>query len=359
MKKKSKVEPLIRDWILNRIRGFKPSDPLPTIRRISEEMDVSPTSVQKVVNQLKKEGLIDSYVGKGMFLRPRAYVGQRKLVFVSNYPDKDVHGSGGYPYPQIERLRSALTKAGCKFEIMDISGCANSEIPERIRKGGFAGIVLLEASDDHLLMNIQKLMIPVVSMDYDASHLGIPSVIFDNGWGAFKITKHLISEGHRRILAMTCDSAERAGASKFRDPSDELRINGYRYAMMDSGLEPEIISFPQNKEGLKNKFFALMARKNRPTALFIYQAFLAERIVGILKDGSYRIPEDISIVTVGAEKAQFEEGRKYSCVAFDDVEMGQKAAEFMLALLDDRPAGTDRHVVEARIVIAESTRSLP
>ncbi len=358
MSRPSKIETVIRDWIFTRIRTADPAEPIPTIRCISRELDVSPTSVQKVVNQLKKEGVIDAFVGKGMFLRPRAFRERRKVVLVSVY-DLD-RGRRRLRYPSAPMLRFAkmMAEAGCPCEPLNILGMSDADIPGRIRQGGFSGIALLEVSDDHLLVELQKLMLPMVSLDYDASHLGIPSVVFDNGWGAFVITKHLVAQGHARISALTCETMERAGQNRFRDPVDELRLDGYRYAMMDAGLVPDIVSLSLNRELLKNKFFAIMARKDRPTALFIYHLFLAEIVVDMLRDGGYRIPTDISVVSVAAEDLEFEPGKTYTSVAFDNAEMGEEAAAALLRLMKDEPPGPRRHIVAARIAQGDSVHPL-
>jgi DNA-binding LacI/PurR family transcriptional regulator len=358
MKKPSKIETVIRDWIFSRIRTSDPSEPIPTIRKISRILEVSPTSVQKVVNQLKQEGLIDSFVGKGIFIKPIAFKDQRKILFISVYDlDENLDGTA-YPAVQAMAFRRKVMAAGCNFEHLNISGMSNSDIPGKIRQGGFSGVALFEISDDHLLMEIQKLMIPLVSLDYDACHLGLPSVVFDNGWGAFMVTKHLVSQGHARISALTCEPQERSGHNRFRDPVDEIRIAGYRYAMMDAGLVPEIVSLSFKRETLKNTFFSLMARKNRPTALFIYHYFLAEIVAGILREGAYRIPEDISIVTVSGENLEFEPGRRYTSVAFSSVEMGDVAAGFLLKILGGEPLASSRHVIEARLLTADSVHQL-
>jgi GntR family transcriptional regulator len=64
---------LIRDYILLNIQSgaFPPDFKIPSEREMSEQFNVSRMTVTKAIQELVREGLLYSRVGKGTFVRPR------------------------------------------------------------------------------------------------------------------------------------------------------------------------------------------------------------------------------------------------------------------------------------------------
>ncbi|MBW1712826.1 MAG: LacI family DNA-binding transcriptional regulator, partial [Deltaproteobacteria bacterium] len=114
---------------------------------------------------------------------------------------------------------------------------------------------------------------------------------FDNFKAAYLATQHLLSLKHRRV-GLICgpfSKVERVGQ----------RLNGYRAALQDHGLEydPELViekdyTLIEGKEAMQR----LLALRPRPTAVFAASDVLAMGALTAARESGLRVPEDISLV---------------------------------------------------------------
>ena len=101
---------------------------------------------------------------------------------------------------------------------------------------------------------------------------------------------HLISLGHKRIACIV-------GASKTR--YDNGRVNGYRAAMHEAGLEEDealIVEADFNILSGMNVANHLLRMENRPSAIFACGDLMAYGVMQAAFINHLRIPEDLSVV---------------------------------------------------------------
>ena len=140
-------------------------------------------------------------------------------------------------------------------------------------------IDFLEASDT-----------PFVSIQNHLLDKRIDCVKVDNVTGAYDVTRHLISLGHRRIIHT---------AGPLDSGISQDRMRGFMMAMREAGLPMDNSSIVHCGSLFNDGYWCmkrLMAQKNRPTAIVFanditaFGGYLAARESGIA------IPDDISIV---------------------------------------------------------------
>ncbi|GAB3598525.1 LacI family DNA-binding transcriptional regulator [Microbacterium tumbae] len=153
-------------------------------------------------------------------------------------------------------------------------------------------------------------------------------IAIDNVAAARDAVTHLATAGRRRIAAI--------GAQASPYASSELRLRGYREALMaaglgHAGLVEEVLQF-RRADGA-DAMERLLARSERPDAVFCFSDLLALGAHRALHLHGLRIPTDIAVV------------------GFDDIEDGAYATPSLTTIRPDRSfiARTALDRIEARL----------
>lgn len=149
------------------------------------------------------------------------------------------------------------------------------------------GIIFTPVSNKNRAMieAVKQYGIPILQL-YRIAYDDIDSLIIDDEKGAYMATKHLIQNGHRRILLVS----ENATLPPNRE-------SGFRMAFSDSGI-------PVNDDYIVYVPFYVSARDLlarrintiKPTAIIAVTNTLAIETIKLLKELKLSIPEDMSII---------------------------------------------------------------
>lgn len=151
-------------------------------------------------------------------------------------------------------------------------------------------IVVPCGTDASLLEQVEDNGVPVVLIDRQYGESKLSYVTTNNYQGGLEAVRYLISNGHRRIA---CIKGVQSSV-----PSQE-RVEGYRSAMKEAGLEKEEI-IVGNDFSVQNGYFEtqlLLSREVRPTAIFTLGNTIAMGAMRAIREAGLRIPEDISLMT--------------------------------------------------------------
>jgi DNA-binding LacI/PurR family transcriptional regulator len=173
----------------------------------------------------------------------------------------------------------------------------------------------------------------------------------DNVKGGYLATSHLISKGHKKICYL-------AG------PESNLityeRLNGYRKAMSERGLENYEYIESADGMGFRHGYEAakkLLAGENRPTAIFAFNDTLALGAKKLFKEVNIKVPDDMALV--GFDDIPITE---YSSVSLTTVrqprvKMCHIGVEMLLDILEGKyPKGYYAKVIlQPELVIRESS----
>ncbi len=349
----------IRQRLLSAIMSgrYGPEGPLPTIRELARSFKVSTNTVQKAIHQLCEEGILEARRRRGTVIRSvqlRARNSRRVAVALPYGRTEGLDRRRGWPDTVLIPLRQRLAEAGYSLVLCPLLDMDEFAIVEHLRGLELAGIVLFEVYNDHLVTEIRELRLPMVSADYDAFHLGISSVVFDNAWGCFQATRFLIERGHRHIVTLHPHHTRRIGRNAFRDAVDKERVEGYRLAMKDAGLPVRIEEFPKADDAFRVKLLELLAGPVIPTALVCRDDRVAQAVAKQLQALEFRIPQDISVIGFGDEGLEFAPGRRLSSVWVDREGMGQTTAQYVLREMKKPSQFPQRHVLPTQVVDYDS-----
>jgi DNA-binding LacI/PurR family transcriptional regulator len=351
---------------------YGPEGLLPTIRDLARRLKVSTNTVQKAIHQLSSEGVVEARPGRGIVVKSVGRPpGGSRLVGVPLPYDRlePLRRDRGWPHGVLIPLRDRLAEAGYSAVFCPLLNVDELAVVEHLRGLNLAGIVLFEVYNDHLVTEIAALRLPMVSMDYDTSHLGIPSVVFDNAWGGFQAARHLIDHGHRHIVSLHPRHRRRVGRNPFLDAVDKERVEGFRLAMMSAGLAVRLEDFTLVTDSpageavgesgvLQERLAALFETQPVPTALMCRNDGIARIVAEHLRELALRVPEDVSIIGFGDAAMEFSPGKRLTSIWVDRDGMGRTAAQYILREMKQRTPVPHRHVLPTHVAGYDSVADL-
>jgi len=163
--------------------------------------------------------------------------------------------------------------------------------------GRVDGLVLIGSYTSQDIIRTLRENIPVVAVQSNAVHPGVPFLDVDNEAGGYLATRYLLSQGHRRILHLAAPPGV-SGA--------DLRHQGYCRAMREAGVEitPESVRRPEQpfffstSDGSRSmkSYLETTDSQDRHTAVFCVSDAIALGCIEAIKAHGLQVPEDISVV---------------------------------------------------------------
>lgn len=175
---------------------------------------------------------------------------------------------------------------------------------------------------------------PIAVVDYDAEG------------GAYAATSYLLSMGHRRI-------AHLSGPSGY--VTTGLRIDGYRRALRDFGVESEPDRIVTAGMGRQDGYVAghRMLAETDATAVFVASDMAAAGAVAAAREAGRRVPDDLSVVGFDDLILALDVFPALTTVHVPQPELGREAARRAMYAADDDLAA-ERITLGTHIVVRDS-----
>lgn len=192
-----------------------------------------------------------------------------------------------------EGIESEARHNSYKLNITYMSRSANiNDIKKDLKKNSIDGMLLLGTEmDEQDFIEFLDIDIPILFLDSNFININANYVVIDNISGAYKGTKHLLDNGHRNIGYLK---------SSISIQNFEERYEGYKKALDEAQITNSsnyIVSLmPTMNEAYKDMKKYLSGNPYLPTAYIADNDIIAMGAIKALKENSYKIPEDISIV---------------------------------------------------------------
>jgi LacI family transcriptional regulator len=171
------------------------------------------------------------------------------------------------------------------------------------------------------------------------------ALVPDNAGGAFRVTTHLLENGHRRI-------AHLAGPQSFSTTSE--RLNGYRGALSAFGVAPDpelIVTGDFSRDGAYESCLGMVDSGVRFSAIFAASDIMAIGALSALRDRGLGVPGDVSLVGFDDIPISRDLTPPLTTVAIPMAQMGRRAMEIAL---DVHSAPDLRERVPATVVVRDS-----
>lgn len=177
----------------------------------------------------------------------------------------------------------------------------------------------------------------------------VSHVSIDNHAAAYKLTKHLISAGHKKIGLISCKSSV---------VSTLQRESGFKKALADSGIEfrEDFIKYGDYSfnSGLRaaNQFVSM---KDGPTAIFAISDIMAIGALRAIRENNLRVPEDVAVA--GFDNINFSSmcNPTLTTISQPKYDMGCISMELLLQQIRGELKEPKAILLEYEMIIREST----
>ena len=337
------------------MKSPKKNNPAVTLKSVAKLVGLTKGTVSAVLNNSAASRSIPNHTKK------RILAAAQELEYKPNY------------FARSLRLRRTYTVGVIAEEIGDPYGSMIiSGIELHLRQNNFFFLTVIHRHDPKLLETYSQLLLsrgvegfitvdtsitvqPSLPTVASAGHRNLPGVtniVLDHKKAARLALQHLRDLGHEKIAfirgqTFSSDSAVRWAAIREVAAEIGVRIDPELTIQLESTDSTPQIGYPVTKK--------LLSREKPFTALFAYNDISAIGSLWAIREASFRVPEDISVL--GFDDIP---GAAFSSPALTTVRqpllrMGQIAAQTLLDEIEGRSKHIAEVVIEPTLVIRQST----
>lgn len=264
---------------------------------------------------------------------------------------------GGYDSFYWKMYQSINMKAVQKesftlLEVISLKGEAELSLPKMVLEQKVDGLIIIGRLQTEYLAALNKSTnIPIVYLDFYDEHQMSDAVISNSYYGSYMLTNYLFEMGHENIAyvgTLLCTA------------SITDRYFGYARSMMEHGktVPSDWVIPDRNMEGVVNVDIRYDEFAQKPTAFVCNSDLTASRVVNLLEEQGYRVPEDVSVV--GFDNYLYPGLCDVDITTFDvDVkEMSKKAVHILIKKIEDDRYKQGITIVDGHVVYKNSVRNI-
>lgn len=216
------------------------------------------------------------------------------------------------------------------------------------------GVIVSQAKETKTYEHFKSLLskgIPLVFFDRICPGVDASIVVVDDYMGAFNAVSHLIETGCRRIAFYGMKGNAVIGKNRY---------NGYRDALLKSGLKPsdDLIFACDNRNEAEVITPDILKNENHPDAFFCVNDDTAVGVMYTAKRMGFLIPGEISVCGFTNDNRARACDPQLTTVEQRGVEVGRNAADILIDKVEGIiPIGkVEKRVVRTRLVVRGSSR---
>ncbi|MGL4608984.1 MAG: LacI family DNA-binding transcriptional regulator [Trueperaceae bacterium] len=322
------------------------TNPTPTIRDIAKRVGVSIGTVSRALKgqsgltEETRQHVLAVAESLGYDLGRLRSVRPKRILFLTERKRGDIVHNPFYA-PVLHGAEDACRQEGVALSYNTLAPGDN--VPEILRIQDPDALLCVGSFEAALLEPLRSYSLVLV----DTYTEDLPSVNSDNVAGAYQVTQHLIALGKRRIAFL--------GGPPYY--SIVQRLEGYRQALRDAGLEPEegleqhaAQEFPSLAHDLVK---TILLAKPRPDAIVAYNDTFALATLAACQQLGLGVPQDVAVAGYDDISESEHSIPPLTTVRVDKEAMGQEAVRL---LLHPRVRQQTQVVSPVRLVVRESTR---
>ena len=314
-----------------------------TIKDVAREADVSVATVSRVFNdsgpvsESTRQRILEvagrlQYSPNGA---ARSLITNRTSTIGVLLPDL----YGEFFSEVIRGMDQAAQPSGYHL-LVSSSHDAKDEIEAALRamRGRVDGLIVMSPHVDarSLVTNVPGTL-PIVLLNCAVTGNGYDALSIENQRGARDMVRHLLGLGHRSIAIIT-------GAAGNHDAAERLR--GYQDAMREAGVAVPndwVIPGDFTEASGYRAATAVLALRDRPTAVFAANDAMAIGALSALRDAGVAVPGDIAVVGFDDIPMARYMSPPLSSVHVAIAELGTQAVRTLIHAIDSKNEHARRH----------------
>ena len=332
----------------------------PTIRDIAKIAKVSPTAVSMALNDwprisqetrkrilriAKKLNYQLNYVARSLVIKRSHTIGLIITTIMNPFYPELAKGIEDKARELGYNIILCSTNYDLRLEKYDIN---------MLRSKGVDGIIFssVEINDPNIRPLVED-RFPFILVNRRIFHRTLDKkidyIVLDNFSGGYTAMEHLFKLGHRRIGII-------AGALNISTAAE--RTNGAKKLLSDHGLafDPNLIiecNFSKDLAFQATK--KLLSIKERPTAIFAENDYMALGAREAILDGGLRIPEDMALVGFDDIAAAALRGVEITTISQKKYEMGSLAVKILIDKIEEEgPRMANQIMLEPKLIVRKS-----
>lgn len=311
---------------------------LPTIRELSRETGLAYNAVNRAFAILQSEGLLISRKRAGTFVAGETEVRDTNHPAINVFALVGPELSTGF-YPSL--LRGFCTASDERGYQIITSNTDNdiriqADTILQLMDKGVAGVALVPAtlgpSPAHHIRQLQRNGIPVVLLHRGVEGVESPLVAIPAKKVGRLAGEELLKRGHTRVAFC---ASQRAGSTLKYEAGLRGVLAESGHAMLDDHIKYGNIvlfnneNYAEFERDVEVWFDRVMSGPDRPSAIFTSFETVGEVLYLVAMRRGMRVPEDISIVTIGAQDRRGAILRRLACVTINEQQAGLVTADML------------------------------
>ncbi|RZT07646.1 LacI family transcriptional regulator [Kribbella sp. VKM Ac-2569] len=202
--------------------------------------------------------------------------------------------------------------------------------------------------DEDLVKSIRECEVPVVVAGNVPAKAGVDTVRANSPKGMLLAVDHLVAKGRRRIAFLNGPADTVPGAA---------RSKGFTEAMKAHGLDPIAVAEASDFTFAAGRAAApaVLGGESRPDAVIAANDLLAVGLMHELAAAGLEVPGDVAVVGMDDSELAEQSFPPLTSVNLGSAERGRRAAELLLARIEDNQRTPRRIVVQPSLSIRRST----
>lgn len=266
-------------------------------------------------------------------------------------PEKFTNPNGSFYLALYNHLMQGFKRENysCIQEILTLSEEEALEMPAFLRTNTVMGVISLGQLSPKYLTKLIEVGKPLLLLDYYVRDIDTDCIITNGYFGMYKLTCHLISQGHKRIGFVGTPKATSSIADRYM---------GYLKALMEFGLPIEKNWVVEDRRPNNDLYEELVYPVDMPTAFVCNCDEAAFKVIKQLKELGYSVPEDISVV--GYDNYNISEicDPPITTINVDAREMAELAVATVVERINNPKAPTRMQILDGKPVYKASVKKL-
>ncbi len=192
--------------------------------------------------------------------------------------------------------------------------------------------------------------VPTVVLNHYLQDLPVSCVAIDNRSGAERVVDFLVKLGHREIATVTGDLKTQAGLD---------RLDGFVKAMKarQVPVRDEYIKFGDfGLPSARAAAEALLAMKDRPTAIFVASDDMALEVINVALGKGIRVPEELSVIGFDDNPVAMHGRVPLTTVRQPLAQMGQTGLEVLMQVMGGKRQTPTKLLLPTELIERDSCR---